>query len=101
MSSIDYTETAAAIPKVIPLGWFSLFFENGPVYILQVEKPDKDETSRKPFVGVHFRCCNVYARIYLNAAGTAFVGWCPRCARKKAEITVSASGSSTPFFSAD
>ena len=32
----------------------------------------------RPFVGVMFRCCRVYRRIYLNHADTAFVGACPR-----------------------
>lgn len=65
-----------------------------------MEPSGKGRPGSKPFVGIHFRCCNVYSRIYLNAAGTAFVGWCPKCARK-AEIKVAASGSTTPFFTAE
>lgn len=53
----------------------------------------------RPFLGMHFKCCNVYARLYLNKKGTAFVGWCPRCAAK-AEVRVSPTGSKSRFFTA-
>jgi hypothetical protein len=53
----------------------------------------------KAFIGVTFRCCRVYARIYLNKAGDAFIGWCPKCAAKM-EVGISDSGSSLRFFQA-
>jgi len=61
---------------------------------------DEKVKNKRPFIGMHFKCCNVYSRIYLNRAGTAFVGWCPKCA-VKAEVTVSPSGTKARFFSAD
>ena len=38
------------------------------------------ETKRPPrqHINVHFKCCNVYARVYLDAKGEAFAGHCPR-----------------------
>jgi hypothetical protein len=54
---------------------------------------------KRPFLGVHFDCCSVYSRIYLNKKETAFVGWCPKCA-KKVEVKISPTGSKTRFFSA-
>jgi len=60
-----------------------------------------EQTGKKrPFIGMHFKCCNVYSRIYLNREGTAFVGWCPRCAAK-VQVKVSPTGSRTKFFEAD
>src|SRR6056297_1006042 len=36
----------------------------------------------RPFVGIQFRCCRTYGRVYQNADATAYVGHCPRCARR-------------------
>ena len=55
---------------------------------------------KRPFVGVHFKCCNVYSRIYLNKDGTAYEGMCPRCYRKKVELKVSPTGSKSRFYDA-
>ena len=55
--------------------------------------------SNRPFLGVLFECCRVYQRIYLNRAGTAFVGWCPKC-KAKLEVKVDPEGESRRFFSA-
>ncbi len=41
-------------------------------------KPASQGTSR-PWLGIHFECCRVYQRIWLNAARTAYAGRCPRC----------------------
>lgn len=61
---------------------------------------EKDRGTQRPSVGIYFRCCRVYARVYLNKQGTAFVGWCPRCAAR-VEMKVSPTGSTSRFFFAD
>ncbi|MCP4684670.1 MAG: hypothetical protein GY867_04395 [bacterium] len=61
---------------------------------------DKNRRQKRPFVGVHFKCCNVYQRLYLNAAGTEFVGFCPKCMAKSI-VRVSSSGSRSRFFNAE
>ena len=64
--------------------------------------PEKNEAPRpaRPFLGLHFKCCGVYSRIYLNATGTAFAGHCPRCARP-VRIRVGEEGSSSRFWTAE
>jgi hypothetical protein len=39
------------------------------------------QPSTRPFLSVHFVCCNVYCRIYRNLDGTRYEGRCPRCAK--------------------
>ncbi|MDF1544147.1 MAG: hypothetical protein P1R58_03475 [bacterium] len=60
----------------------------------------KNQREKRPFIGMTFKCCNIYSRIYLNKKRTAFVGWCPRCAAKT-EVKVSPSGSRSRFFEAE
>ena len=64
----------------------------------ELDRPQARPPSR-PFISVHFDCCKVFARIYLNGDGTAFVGWCPRCACKVV-ATVSPDGTTARIFRA-
>jgi len=58
---------------------------------------EKKRKKGRPYLGIIFKCCNVYSRIYLNKDKTAFVGRCPKCGRK-AVIKVSKDGVSDRFF---
>lgn len=51
------------------------------------------------FVGVHFTCCEVYARVYLNRPETAYEGRCPRCMRR-VELKIGPGGTDARFFTA-
>jgi hypothetical protein len=63
-------------------------------------KNQSDPThERRKYLGVMFECCHIYSRIYKNKEGSAYVGWCPRCARK-VEIPIHPSGVDNRFFKA-
>jgi hypothetical protein len=47
---------------------------------------------KRDFIGITFRCCNVYSRIYLNADKNAYTGICPRCYRKKVIVEIVQTG---------
>jgi hypothetical protein len=53
----------------------------------------------RSFVGIHFACCAVYAKVYVNRAGTAYQGYCPRCL-KKIELKIGPGGTDARFFTA-
>lgn len=63
----------------------------------QVVGDHRSEASR--FLGVHFACCDAYSRVYINRAGTKYVGHCPRCAGR-VEFTIAPGGTTSRFFTA-
>lgn len=79
------------------------FFDaaNGPGHVGARPHSREPETMRpcSLFLGIRFQCCRTYARIYRNADQTAYVGHCPKC-RKRIEIPIGGSGTSSRFFNA-
>lgn len=66
--------------------------------------PNSDGRQKQPrtgrrFVGVHFVCCDVYSRVYINRDQTAYEGHCPKCA-KKVRLRIGPGGTDARFFTA-
>jgi hypothetical protein len=65
-------------------------------------KPDNDsqenKKSARPFLGVHFECCDVYVRLYRPNDRPFYQGRCPKCS-KSVFIPVGKGGTSSRFFS--
>lgn len=52
------------------------------------------------FLGVHFTCCDIYSRIYVNREETAYAGRCPRCGRR-ISFPIGPGGTAARFFRAE
>ncbi len=61
--------------------------------------PEESKPKKKEFLGIMFDCCNVYARIYKNAAGTHYEGRCPLC-RRVLRVRIGGEGTGARFFRA-
>lgn len=64
-----------------------------------VPREPTEESGARRFVGVHFICCDVYARVYINRDGSAYEGNCPRCA-KRVQLRIGPGGTDARFFKA-
>ncbi len=58
----------------------------------------KAKAEPRPFLGILFRCCAVYGRVYQNQDATAYTGGCPKC-RGPIRIAIDPSrGTGARFF---
>ncbi|MCA8985013.1 MAG: hypothetical protein R3C12_17870 [Planctomycetaceae bacterium] len=65
-----------------------------------MERPAQQPSDPRKSIGVHMKCCHVYVYAHLNAAGNAYVAWCPKCAKQVRLEVVAEGGSSSRFFEA-
>lgn len=62
--------------------------------------PQSDQNRKyggRPHIGIHFVCCDVYARVYINRYATGYEGCCPRCLRK-VRVRIGPGGTSSRMF---
>jgi hypothetical protein len=52
----------------MPLDLFDDDHRNGP-----------EPQGGRPFIGVYFECCGLYARIYRDREAAEYAGRCPKC----------------------
>ena len=63
------------------------------------DQPQSPKGVGRRFIGIHFVCCDVYIRIYVNKNDTAYEGRCPRCSRP-VRIRIGPGGTTSRFFKA-
>jgi PHP family Zn ribbon phosphoesterase len=62
-------------------------------------EPKEQKDDPKQFLGILFKCCNLYSRIYKNRDGKAYEGRCPRCGRHIV-VPIGNKGTAHRFFEA-
>ena len=66
------------------------------------QQPQDNDTSAgptNPHLGIHFACCSVYARIYLDRSKEYYQGRCPSCLRT-VTVGIDPGGSEMRMFTA-
>ena len=82
---------------------------SGPDFIVEIdgvdtpgddpEQTDSNGLCGRPWLAVHWRCCNMYSRVYRDRSGSFYEGRCPRCQRA-ARATIGPGGTKARFFTA-
>jgi hypothetical protein len=63
------------------------------------DSPDAEPSDARPFIGVLFDCCGVYARVYRQPDQPAYEGRCPKCLRP-VRVRVGKNGTTNRLFRA-
>jgi len=58
-----------------------------------------DASQTRPYLGILFECCGLYARVYRQPDDTTYRGRCPKCLRM-VHVRVGPDGTPARFFRA-
>ena len=66
------------------------------------ESPSGDASGdqKVPFLGIHFKCCKTYGRIYRSPLRLVYEGQCPKC-RGSLTVPIGPGGLDSRFLSAE
>jgi len=51
-------------------------------YDTPIDPADDTPGAPRPYIGILFECCGVYARVYRRPERMLYEGHCPKCLRK-------------------
>jgi hypothetical protein len=60
---------------------------------------DSSGDQKVPFLGIHFKCCKTYGRIYRSPLRLVYEGQCPKC-RGSLTVPIGPGGLDSRFLSA-
>lgn len=58
---------------------------------------EKTDSEGRKYVGIYFKCCHVYSRVYKSRLGDRYVGYCPKCGAR-VKLMVGPGGVDDRFF---
>ncbi len=63
------------------------------------DTPDQPAAESRPYIGILFECCGIYARLYRRPDRMVYQGRCPKCLRS-VRVRVGRDGVNSRLFRA-
>jgi hypothetical protein len=63
------------------------------------DTPDQPPAESRPYIGILFECCGIYARLYRRPDRMVYQGRCPKCLRS-VRVRVGRDGVNSRLFRA-
>ncbi len=74
--------------------------ENATGHLASTGGADTPCPQGRPWISVHWKCCQAYSRIYRNRNGDAYEGRCPKCG-SPVRALIGRDGTAARFFAAE